>query len=70
MKRWIIAGFDDGDWDLSVGAAIHIGLRRAKRTAIASPTVLRQRSDDNTAFGQRSRGNTFFAGPLVSSGIK
>ena len=28
MKRWIIAGIDDGDWDLSVGAATHIGLGR------------------------------------------
>ena len=26
MKRWIIAGIDDGDWDLSVGAAKHISL--------------------------------------------
>jgi hypothetical protein len=26
VKRWIIAGLDDGDWDESVGAATHIGL--------------------------------------------
>ena len=29
MKRWIIAGIDDHDWDLSVGAAKHIGLGKA-----------------------------------------
>ena len=26
VKRWILAGIDDGDWDLSVGAAKHISL--------------------------------------------
>ena len=30
MKRWIIAGLDDGDWDLSAGAAKHIGLGKAR----------------------------------------
>jgi hypothetical protein len=29
MKRWIIAGIDDDDWDVSVGAAKHIGLGKA-----------------------------------------
>ena len=29
MKRWIIAGIDDGEWDLSAGAAKHIGLGKA-----------------------------------------
>ena len=29
MKRWIIAGIDDDDWDSSVGAATHIGLGKA-----------------------------------------
>ena len=29
MKRWIIAGIDDGDWGVSVGAAKHIGLGKA-----------------------------------------
>ena len=29
MKRWIIAGLDHDDWDLSVGATTHIGLGRA-----------------------------------------
>ena len=29
MKRWIIAGIDDGDWDLSVGAAKHVGFGKA-----------------------------------------
>ena len=29
MKRWIIAGIDDGEWGFSVGAAKHIGLRKA-----------------------------------------
>ena len=29
MKRWIIAGLDHDDWDLSVGATKHIGVGRA-----------------------------------------
>ena len=29
MKRWLIAGLDDTDWDLNVGAETHIGLGKA-----------------------------------------
>ena len=25
MKRWLIAGLDDTDWDLNVGVETHIG---------------------------------------------
>ena len=30
MKRWIIAGIDDGDWDVREGAAKHIGLGKKR----------------------------------------
>ena len=33
MKRWIIAGLDHDDWDLSVGAAKRLGLGRVNYLA-------------------------------------